>query len=47
MTAIVELENIMVKTLLDAIPACQAVYLFGSWGTSAQRTDSDIECVKE
>ncbi len=39
----VELKDSMVKTLLAAIPGCQAIFLFGSWGTAAQRPDSDID----
>ncbi|RNC68889.1 MAG: nucleotidyltransferase domain-containing protein [Desulfuromonadales bacterium] len=33
----------LVETLLDAIPACRAIYRFGSWGTDMQRPDSDID----
>ena len=37
------LENIIVKVLLESLPDCQAIYRFGSWGTEAQRPDSDID----
>jgi predicted nucleotidyltransferase len=40
---VIELKNLIVKPLLDAIPGCQAIYRFGSWETSAQRSDSDID----
>ena len=33
----------IVETILSAIPQCRAIYLFGSWGSSAQRADSDID----
>lgn len=38
-----ELEKLFVKTLLDAVPCCLAIYRFGSWGTVDQRNDSDID----
>ena len=37
------LENVIVKVLLGSLPDCQAIYRFGSWGTEAQRPDSDID----
>lgn len=40
---VIELKKLIVETLLDAIPDCQAIYCFGSWGTGAQRSDSDID----
>ncbi len=33
----------LVSSLLAALPDCQAIYRFGSWGTDAQRTESDID----
>jgi predicted nucleotidyltransferase len=33
----------LVEALQDALPDCQAIYRFGSWGTEAQRPDSDID----
>lgn len=33
----------LVVALLSALPSCQAIYRFGSWGTDAQRSDSDID----
>ena len=33
----------LVSSLLTALPDCQAIYRFGSWGTDAQRTESDID----
>lgn len=33
----------LVAALLSALPSCQAIYRFGSWGTDAQRPDSDID----
>ena len=41
--AVIDQKNLIVKTLLDIVPGCQAIYLFGSWGTGAQRPDSDID----
>lgn len=41
-----ELLNVkeqLVVALLSSLPSCQAVYRFGSWGTDAQRPDSDID----
>lgn len=38
-----ELKERLVKALLGAIPACQAIYRFGSWGSDMQRPDSDID----
>jgi len=40
---IAELKKLFVKTLLEAVPCCLAIYRFGSWGTDAQRNDSDID----
>jgi uncharacterized protein len=40
---VVELKELMVKALLGAAPDCKAIYLFGSWGTADQRSDSDID----
>lgn len=33
----------MIALILAAFPACQAVYLFGTAGTSDERSDSDID----
>lgn len=33
----------MVGAVLKSLPDCQAIYRFGSWGTSEQRPDSDID----
>lgn len=38
-----QLYALIVRTLLDAIPNCQAIYRFGSWGTDAERPGSDID----
>jgi len=35
--------KILVKQLLEELPDCRAIYSFGSWGTSAQKPDSDID----
>jgi len=37
------LKELLVATLRDAVPHCLAIYRFGSWGTDAQRPDSDID----
>ena len=39
----VELQERLIKTLVDAIPDCRAIYRFGSWGSDAERPDSDID----
>ncbi|GAB4365620.1 MAG: type II toxin-antitoxin system antitoxin [Methylohalobius crimeensis] len=36
-------ENEIVRTVLAAFPATQAVYLFGSWGTENEWLDSDVD----
>lgn len=36
-------KALIVKTLVDAVPNCQAIYLFGTWGTDAERPDSDVD----
>jgi predicted nucleotidyltransferase len=33
----------LTSSLLSALPDCQAIYRFGSWGTAAQRPESDID----
>lgn len=33
----------LTSSILTALPDCQAIYLFGSWGTDAQRPESDID----
>jgi predicted nucleotidyltransferase len=38
-----EIREHLVETLLEAVPSCQAIYRFGSWGTDAERSDSDID----
>ena len=38
-----ELQQQLTDTLRDALPDCQAIYSFGSWGTDAERPDSDID----
>jgi uncharacterized protein len=38
-----EIEVLLIESLRDALPACQAVYRFGSWGSEAERPDSDID----
>jgi uncharacterized protein len=38
-----EVIDELVAALLTEIPTCQAIYRFGSWGSEAQRTDSDID----
>lgn len=41
MEAVLKMQ--LVAALLDALPSCQAIYRFGSWGTGEQRVDSDID----
>jgi predicted nucleotidyltransferase len=36
-------KDCFTSSLLAALPDCQAIYLFGSWGTDAQRPESDID----
>ncbi|WP_022947963.1 type VII toxin-antitoxin system MntA family adenylyltransferase antitoxin [Methylohalobius crimeensis] len=36
-------ENEIVRTVLTAFPATQAIYLFGSWGTENEWPDSDVD----
>ena len=31
------------RLVLDAHPDAQAIYLYGTWGTDAQRSDSDVD----
>jgi len=38
-----EMTQLLIKAIQDAIPGCRAIYRFGSWGTDAQRYDSDID----
>lgn len=38
-----ELKNLLVETILAAYPDCLAIYKFGSWGTAAERPESDID----
>lgn len=38
-----KLKEQLVSALLKAVPRCQAIYRFGSWGTAAQRPESDID----
>jgi predicted nucleotidyltransferase len=33
----------LVDALLEALPDCQAIYRFGSWGTEMARGESDID----
>jgi len=33
----------LVEALLRVLPDCQAIYRFGSWGTTAERPESDID----
>jgi uncharacterized protein len=33
----------LVEALLRVLPDCQAIYRFGSWGTTAERPGSDID----
>jgi predicted nucleotidyltransferase len=39
----IELQQQLTDTLREAIPDCQAIYRFGSWGSDAERSDSDID----
>ena len=36
-------EKTIIETILQFYPQAQAVYLFGSYGTDSERTDSDID----
>lgn len=38
-----ELREKLVSTIVDAVPGCQAIYRFGTWGTADERSDSDID----
>ena len=38
-----QIEDHLIEALLVAVPACQAIYRFGSWGTSAENPESDID----
>jgi predicted nucleotidyltransferase len=38
-----KLKEQLVDALLKALPRCQEIYRFCSWGTAAQRPDSDID----
>ncbi len=33
----------LIRAIREFIPDCQAIYRFGSWGTPAQKHDSDID----
>lgn len=33
----------LVQVLLAAVPDCQAIYRFGSWGTENERPESDLD----
>lgn len=37
------MAELLVGAVLKSLPDCQAIYRFGSWGTSGQRPDSDID----
>lgn len=39
----IQLQDQLIKALVAAIPDCQSIYSFGSWGTQAERRDSDID----
>lgn len=39
----IELQQQLTDLLRDVLPDCQAIYRFGSWGTAAERPDSDID----
>jgi predicted nucleotidyltransferase len=36
-------EESFVSTLIELVPGCLAIYRFGTFGTKAQRHDSDID----
>lgn len=38
-----DLEKLLVRTALNLLPDCIAIYRFGSWGTEAETPDSDID----
>lgn len=38
-----KLQEQLIKALVEAIPDCQSIYRFGSWGSEAERPDSDID----
>lgn len=38
-----DLQGRLVEVLLQAIPGCQSIYRFGTWGSSEERADSDID----
>jgi predicted nucleotidyltransferase len=37
------IETSIVTAIAEAIPGCLAIYRFGSWGTEAERPDSDLD----
>lgn len=39
----IELQQQLTNALRAAIPDSQAIYRFGSWGSAAERPDSDID----
>lgn len=40
---VTDLEKLLVGAVLDRLPGCIAIYRFGSWGTEAERPDSDLD----
>lgn len=38
-----EFKEQLVSMLLKNIPDCRAIYRFGTWGTAAERPDSDLD----
>jgi uncharacterized protein len=38
-----DLKMLLVTTLLENMPDCRAIYRFGTWGTDAERPESDID----
>ncbi len=37
------MKDLIVRLILRSVPDTKAIYLFGSWGSPAQREDSDID----
>lgn len=38
-----QLQEKIIANLKEAIPDCQIIYRFGSWGSETERRDSDID----
>jgi hypothetical protein len=38
-----KIEVSIVAAITEAVPGCLAIYRLGSWGTEAERPDSDLD----